>query len=247
MEALKKVYRTIRENYRNFIAVNWVKTYYFNYKTFPYKIAKQLPVFFYGPVSLTTISGEIIIKAPIKRGMVGFGQAYEIITKAKGTSELRLEGKFVVKGHVQFGKDYFVYVGPDAYLEMGHMASLGSNGKIICKEKIVLGDYARLGYESQLIDTNFHSMMDTQTGKVYPLTAPIVIGNYNFISNRVTILQKTQTPNYCTIASNTLCNKDYQRFGENILIGGVPAKLLKENISRDWESEVVLFEKYLIR
>jgi acetyltransferase-like isoleucine patch superfamily enzyme len=126
------------------------------------------------------------------------------------------------------------------------LASLASSGKIICKEKIVLGNYARIGSESQLIDTNFHQMIDTKTGEKFKMTAPIELGEYNFISNRVTIMQKTITPNYCTIASNSLVNKDYSGFGENILIGGIPAKLLKENISRDWKGELEDLEKNLI-
>ena len=50
-------------------------------------------------------------------------------------------------------------------------------------------------------------------------------------------MQKTVTPNFCMIASNSLCNKDYSLLNENILIGGIPAKHLKSNISRDWEGE----------
>ena len=73
-----------------------------------------------------------------------------------------------------------------------------------------------------------------------------MLNYYNFVSNRVTIMQKTITPKNCTIASNTLCNKDYTTFGENILIGGIPAKLLKENISRDWEGERENLERNLI-
>ena len=59
-------------------------------------------------------------------------------------------------------------------------------------------------------------------------------------------MQGTITPNNCTIASNTLCNKDYTTLGENILIGGIPAKLLKEHVSRDWEGEKERLEKNLI-
>nr|MCH9659733.1 transferase [Bacteroidota bacterium] len=94
--------------------------------------------------------------------------------------------------------------------------------------------------------TNFHQMINTKTLENYPITGPITLGNYNFISNRVTIMQKTVTPNRCTIASNTLCNKDYTQHGENILIGGIPAKLLKEHISRDWEGEQQALTKNLI-
>tara|TARA_R110000751_G_scaffold12330_3_gene42364 strand:- start:33185 stop:33934 length:750 start_codon:yes stop_codon:yes gene_type:complete len=244
--SLKRTYRNTRESFRFYFSVNWIKTIYFNFRMFPVKTARKLPVFFYGPVKLCAIRGKIIIKAPIKRAMIGFGQPYEMNTKFQGISELFLNGTFVVKGHIQFGKDYFIYISDNAYCEFGHMASLASRGKLICKNKIVFGDYARIGSESQVIDTNFHQMINTQTNEKYPMDGTIKLGNYNFIGNRVSIMQKTITPNYCTIASNTLCNKDYSKLGENILIGGIPAKLLKENISRDWLGEQDILEKYLI-
>lgn len=243
---LKKIYWNTRKKYKFYSSVNWMVTYYFNYKKFPYSVAKKLPVFFYGPVKLSSIKGNLKIEAPIKRAMIGFGQPYEMRKKYQGISELFLKGTFVVKGHIQFGKDYFIYIGEGAYCEFGHLASIGSNGKLICKKRIVLGNYARIGSESQLIDTNFHQMLNTETGEKYPMDGSIEVGSYNFISNRVSIMQKTVTPNYCTIASNTLCNKDYSNLGENILIGGIPAKLLKENISRDWIGEAPILEKYLI-
>jgi hypothetical protein len=59
-------------------------------------------------------------------------------------------------------------------------------------------------------------------------------------------MKNTQTPVNCIIASNSLINKDYTTLGENILIGGIPAKLLKENISRDWEGERENLERNLI-
>jgi len=246
IESLKQIYRNLRAKFSFFISVNWIKTYYFNYKKFPYAIARKLPVFFYGSVKLSSIRGNITIDYPIKKAMIGFGQPYEWTKRSKRTAEFNLNGDFVFKGHVQFGKDYFIFIDSGAYCEFGHLSSLASNGKLICKEKIVLGDYARIGSESQLIDTNFHQMVDTNTGERFKMTNPIYIGDYNYIGNRVSIMQKTKTPNNCTIASNSICNKDYTKLGENILIGGMPAKLLKENISRDWDGEKEMLEKYLI-
>lgn len=228
-----------------YYSINWTKTLYFNFAKFPFSVAKKLPVYFYGSVKLKNISGEIIINAPIESGMIGFGQAYEIISRSKGTAELNLEGKMVFKGHVQFGKDYFVHVAPNATLEMGNMASLGHSGKIVCYDSISFGNFARIGYESQLSDTTVHQMIDTVSGEKYPLTAPIKLGNYNYMSNRVTILSNTITPDFCTIASNSLCTKNYTSLGKNILIGGIPAQLLKTNISRDWEGEMHLLQKWL--
>ncbi len=249
IEVLKKYYRKFRVVYNKFCffySINWTKTLYFNFKKFPFKTARKLPVFFYGKVKFNSINGNIIIDAPVKRGMVGFGQPYEWNTVEKGTAEIIMDGVFKVKGHIQFGKDYFLKIGPKGYLEMGHLASLGSNGKIICMDKITMGNYARLGSESQIIDTNFHQMIDTVTNEKYSMTAPIEIGSYNYIGNRVSIMQKTKTPDYCNIASNSLCNKNYTSLGENILIGGIPAKLLRSEISRDWEGEKEDLNRWLI-
>ena len=238
--------RNIKRKFKIARKVNWVKTLYFNFKMFSFSIARKLPVFFYGSIKFTSLKGEITIKAPIKSGMVGFGQPYEKTTRYRGIAELFLEGKLIINGHIQFGKDCFVYVKKDAQLQMGHMASIASLGKIICTHSITLGTWARIGSESQLMDTNFHQMIDTSTNEKIHTTSTITIGNYNFISNRVSIMSNTFTPDFCTIASNSLTNKNYTALGENTLIGGLPAKLLKENISRDWEGERESLEKNLI-
>ncbi|WP_243698903.1 acyltransferase [Flavobacterium sandaracinum] len=237
--------RSIYQKLQFYYSVNWTKTLYFNFKKFPLSIAKHLPVFFYGKVKFTAITGKIQIIEPIKRGMIGFGQPYEMNTLHKGIAEINILGTLVFKGHVQFGKDYFMYIGEEGYCEFGHMSSLASNAKLICIERIVFGNYARFGSEAQIMDTNFHQMMDTQSGEKFKMTAPISIGNYNYTSSRVTVLQGTKTPDFCTIASNSLCNSDYFSFGSNILIGGIPAKFIKDSISRDWEGEKAALDAYL--
>lgn len=242
MNLLKKILKKLQF----YFSVNWIKTIYFNFKKFPFTIAKKLPVYFYGKVYFKNIEGKILIEAPIKKGMIGFGQQYETKTRANGTAEIAIVGTVKFKGHVQFGKDYFLYVAKDSYLEMGNMSSLGSNGKIICYNKIILGEFARIGFESQLMDSAFHQMIDTSTGHQKELNSSILIGSYNYIGNRVSIMPKTITPDYCTISSSSFCNKDYSHLGQNILIGGVPAQLLKENISRDWVTEIPNLERFLI-
>lgn len=229
-----------------YYTVNWTKTLYFNFKKFPFCVAKKLPVIFYGKVKFTNIKGHIEIIGDIKRGMIGFGQPYEMNTLHKGIAEIIISGKIIFKGHVQFGKDYFIFIGENGICEMGHMSSMGSNAKLICVEKVVFGKFTRIGAESQIMDSNFHQMIDTKTGEKFKMTSPIYLGNYNYFGNRVSIMQKTITPDYCSIASNSLCNTDYTNFGNNILIGGLPSKLLKLNISRDWRGEQEMLEKNLI-
>ncbi|CAC9976857.1 MULTISPECIES: acyltransferase [Flavobacterium] len=245
---IRSSYRKLRSFYHKlkfYYSVNWTKTLYFNFKKFPFEIAKKLPVFFYNKVTFTSIRGEIIIEGKIKKGMIGFGQPYEINTRHKGIAEINITGKMVFKGHAQFGKDYFVFIGENGYCEFGNMAAMASNAKLICIEKIVLGNYVQLGADSQIIDTNFHDMIDTNTGEKRKKTGPVFIGNYNFSGSRISIMKNTKTPDFCTIATNSFCNKDYISWGNNILIGGIPAKLIRENISRDWEGEKDELDKFL--
>ena len=238
--------RNAYQRLKLYFKINWTKTIYFNLKKFPLHIALKFPVFFYGKVKFTSLTGSIIIDAPITTGMIGFGQPYEMTTVSKGIAEFFLDGTIFFKGFAQFGKDYFIYIAKNASAEFGNMSSMASSGKIICTNNIVLGNYARLGSESQIIDTNFHEMINTDTQEIYPMTAPIEIGSYNFIGNRVSIMSKTITPDFCTIASNSVCNKDYLHLGSNILIGGIPSKLLKTDISRNWVAEQHILEKYLV-
>jgi acetyltransferase-like isoleucine patch superfamily enzyme len=237
MGLLKNIYRRIRKKWRLILKVNWVKTLYFNYKKFPYKIARKLPVIIYGPVKLSNISGEIKIEGPISKSMIGFGQYFEKQTTSRGIAELNIQGTLVFKSNAHIGKDFFIYIAKDAYCEFGYMGCLGSSVKLICTHKVVIGNWAGIGYESQIIDSTLHPMMNKETGEHYPKTGPVIIGNYNSFSNRISIMPNTVTPDHCVIASNSLCNKDYTSLGNYILIGGIPAKLIKNNYARDWESE----------
>ena len=228
-----------------YAGINWFKTFLFNFKKLPFSQAKKLPVLFYGRVKFQNIKGKIIIDAPLKFGMIGFGQRYEKNTVAKGVAEIILAGTIKFKGQAQFGKDYFLCVEKGAYAEFGNMCGIATEGKFICTKSIMIGEYTRIASEVRITDTDFHQMINTETGEKYPLSAPISIGSFNYFSHRTSVLKGTKTSDYCTIASNSLCNKDYRDLGENILLGGVPARLLKQNITRDWETEKDLLVKWM--
>lgn len=244
---MRQMLRNIRAKWKLYLTVNWIKTLYFNYKMFPFAVAKKLPVFFYGSVKFNSLRGNITINAPkITKGMIGFGQNYEMNKRSAKIAEITLDGQLTFKGFSQFGKDYFLNIMEDAYCEMGNMASIGTRGKIICSQKIIFGKYARIGSESQVIDTNFHAMFNTETQEQYEMKGTIILGNYNYFGNRVSVYKDTITPDYITVASHAVLKKDYSDISENTMIGGIPAKVIKTNVSRDWEGEREMIENALI-
>lgn len=249
MSILRKIYfslRKLRQKFKFYWSVNWTKTIYFNFKKFPFESARKLPVFFYGRVRFTDLSGKIQIEVPLKRGMIGFGQPYEMNKASIGISELVLKGNLVFKGYCQFGKDYLIAIDKNANCVFGNMSSLGWKGRVVCTKSVEFGQYARLGSECQVLDSNFHDLKNTETGEVIKKQGEVKIGSYNFFSNRITVTKGTVTPNHCIVASNSVCSKDYSAFGENVMIGGIPAKLIKENITRDWKGEEEKLNMHLI-
>lgn len=53
--------------------VNWLKTLIFNLHYFPIKQSYKFPVFVYRRTVLRELKGHIIIKGPVKTGMVRIG------------------------------------------------------------------------------------------------------------------------------------------------------------------------------
>jgi acetyltransferase-like isoleucine patch superfamily enzyme len=223
--------------WRLFRSVNWLKTLYLNFKMLPPEVARRLPIFVYGRVTLSSLSGRIVIDAPIRPAMIGLGQKYEVFRTSSGTAELHVEGTIAFKGYAQFGPDYFIYVGSEAILEIGNMSSLGKGSKLICMHHVVFGDYVRIGYESQVIDTIFHGMIDLTTHLPMPPHGSISLGTRTYVGHRSSILKGAVTPDYCTIASNSVCNKDFSSLPAHTLLGGIPARLIRTNIVRDWDGE----------
>jgi len=180
-------------------------------------------------------------------GMIGLGQDFEIFTKKRGLSELSILGTLIFNGYFHASNDYMIYIAKKATCTFGNMSMLGSNVKIVCKISVTLGDWTNIGYDSQVSDSNYHPIKNTKTGDHFPMNTPIELGNYNYIANRVSINIGAKTPDNCIIASNSLINKDYTLLGNNILIGGIPAKLLKQNCARDYELEKEPLKKFLIK
>lgn len=229
----------------HFLSIDWFQTLLINFKAFTLKNALLLPVIVYRGFKIVQFKGSIQLNVTPKFGLIGFGQSYEIFQRKKGIGEATINGILRINGKVQFGLDTKVFINNDAVLELGHINSFASRTEIICFKNIIIHDWVQFGTDCLIVDTNFHGLKDLSINSCLDMNKKIEIGAYNYIGARTTIKGNTQTPENCLIATNSLCNKNYLILGENILIGGIPSKLIKENIVRDWESENEALEKYL--
>lgn len=112
--------------------------------------------------------------------------------------------------------------------------TIGKNGgfsgvSIVCASKISIGENVGMGVNVNIWDTDFHSIQHTirskQTNIAQALSKEIQIGNNVWIGANSTILKGSELGNNTVVSTFSLVNKI---FASNLLIGGVPARKLKD-------------------
>lgn len=97
--------------------------------------------------------------------------------------------------------------------------------------KILIGNDCMFAYDIDLRTGDSHSIIDTISNKRINYAQNIIIGNHVWIASHVSILKGTTILSNSVVATRSVVTKSFDK--ENILIGGVPAKILKEDITWD--------------
>jgi len=205
--------------------INVWKTIYVNFTFLPFKQAIHFPVFIYGKVKVYDHSGKIVIEDRIRSGMIHLGRNTDKFSASKGSALINITGKLIFQGAAVVSVDYVLNIFGECII--GKYAGLGGEVKICCWSKITIGKSVRIGFESQIFDTNFHYIRNIETGRVDRRDRVVMIGNYCWIGNRTTLSKGTQLPDYSIVASSSLVNKNFGESNvESPLIVGQPANIV---------------------
>lgn len=227
---------------RRALRVSLLKTAYVNLTMLPLKQAVKFPILITRNVHLFDLSGSIELTGDIRFAMVRFGFFGEDTAFWKtNVSVLKIRGKLSFHGECHFGSGVIIRVEPEAHLSIGDNVRISNCAKLICYKSIWIGSNCRIAWETQIIDTTFHFVRERETQKIHPRDGEIRIGNHNWIGNRTSIMKGSVLPDYCIVASGSLCNKPYDA-PKDSMSGGCPAKLLKSGIYRalDFEEKEIL-------
>lgn len=227
MSFLERLYELLRLHF------NLPKTIYFNFAVFGIKDALRLPVFLYGKVQLEGLyRGCIELQNPRTGGVrIGGGRFTDMYGYSqREKSFLRIRGKLVVGSGIIMQQGIVISVCHNAILSIGNNVFFNERVTIHAKESISIGDKCRFGWNTQILDSAFHYMINK--GKLSYRNAPVVLEHNVWIANGVSIMKGTYLPAYTVVASNSLVNKNFSEIGEHCLIGGVPAKFITNGVER---------------
>lgn len=99
------------------------------------------------------------------------------------------------------------------------------------KSKIIIGDDCMFANDIDVRTGDSHSIMDTTTNKRINYAQDVMIGNHVWIASHVSILKGVTISPNSVVATRSVVTKNFNQ--ENVLLVGIPAKILKENINWD--------------
>lgn len=141
--------------------------------------------------------------------------------------DLRKGSRIIFDGTASIGGGARLYT--KGNLIIGDNFYLSLNSQIIAHDYIKFGKDCTVGWDSLIMDTDFHRVLNKDTGEQYPMTKPIFIGDHCWICNNVQVLKGTRIPNDTIVGSCSLLNKQYE-IPEFSLLAGNPASVKKNGI-----------------
>lgn len=129
------------------------------------------------------------------------------------------------------------YQAGEIWIEDHHtILKIGANTSIVKahlavtepESKIEIGPGCMFAHDIELRCGDSHSIIDLESGERINYAENICLGKHVWVTAGVTILKGVEIGDNCVVASQALVTKS---FPANCLIGGMPAKILRENIS----------------
>lgn len=242
MNLLRRVLLKVVSKYNayKFNHVAWVKTYIYNFILFGVKGLVTPCIYIYNHVEIISL-GKIIVSCPIEKGMIRIGNWN---AKAHNNTRIINRGTIIFNGSMElWGGSIIENI--NGILEFGHCNRIAESCKIMCTKSIRILDYVAIGYETTLMDTDFHFVVNHE-GIVYPNEKEIIISEGCWISSNCKIMKGVKLPKYSIIATNSLVLKDLSQFSEGTLFAGAPVKPLKEGLRRIFnkQNEFMILSKF---
>lgn len=133
--------------------------------------------------------------------------------------------RLIVNGNFSVLSGASISIQKGAKLELGS-GYINNDAKIACHSNITIGEDVAISENVVIRDSDNHKLLY----EGYIETQPISIGNHVWIGIGVTILKGVTIGDGAVIAAGAVVTKDVPA---NTLVGGVPAKVIRENI--EWK------------
>lgn len=159
------------------------------------------------------------------KSLLSIGTSYVGFVHRQDKTYINISGELIIKGNYSIGRGCRIDIGKNATVRIGTGGYINCFTNLIIMHNLTIGDNCVIAWDCQLLDEDFHEI--SYEGKKN-FTNGILIGNNVWIGCGVKIYKGTVIPDGCVIASNSIVKGKFQN--KNSLIGGHPARELKQNV-----------------
>ena len=160
---------------------------------------------------------------------IGFGKV-GIVEKKYERSIIQIGGKLKLNGNVNLGTGSKLCVTKTGILTIEDSFINTTKTTIIYDNQITIGNNVLVSWDTLIMDTDWHSAMNTITNETFSCVGEISIGNNVWLGCRAVVLKNLCIPDGCIVAANALVNKSFVT--RHTLLAGNLAKERKQNITR---------------
>lgn len=213
---------------RKLMQIALLKSLFFNLKHFGIKGLK-MPILFAKKCKVR-VKGEVRLESFGSNTVkIGFGGSEGIVEKRYSHFSVAKGATVIFRGKAGISAGNSIRVDKGTLI-LGKNFSTNKNCFIACSKGVTIGDDVTLGWDVNIRDNDGHTIIDGQTGERSE-SREVTIGNHVWLCAYTDVLKGSVVPDESVVAYRSLVTKAFDQ--PHSLIGGAPAKLLKENIR--WE------------
>lgn len=208
----------------------------FNFHYFNLKKAIRFPVLVSNKVRLKSMGAKGDLICPDKTACIkiGFSDGTYGMGKGKKSTFSQQKGtKIVFEGKATICNPVYLTVNHSGVVKFGSNFQSNTNFVLSSANAVTFGADCLVAWNVILIDGDGHSIYLPNSDKRYNDPKPIIIGNHVWIGSNVTILKGSKVADGDIISSGAIVSGVFD--AQNVIIGGVPAKILKRDVL--WEEE----------
>lgn len=153
----------------------------------------------------------------------------ELLIRGNGNI-VKIGKKFELNYNTDHGPLYLSAKDDNNTITLGNNIHIRGSAEIVCMEgtELTIGDNFGMSNETIIRTGDGHRIMDLLGNRVNP-SRSIKIGNDCWLARRGIILKGVELKDYTIVGTGALVTKSYD--SGNIILGGNPAKVIKENVT----------------
>lgn len=207
-----------------------IRSLLFCVRCLPFKQAIKRPIWIDKNVKIGDIGiNRILLDTPIHSGIIRFSSSISegLFPTQSSYISVKEGSKLIFKGKASFGKGTRIRIDRNAQIIIGNNFYCNANCFLRVTNEVLLGNDLLLGWEVVINDTDGHPTMHDNIQNT--MSSPIKIGNHVWIASYCKINKGACIADGSVVAQMSLVQKNFSY--PNSLIGGIPAKLIRENYS----------------